>query len=260
MGTYYATPTPDMGDPATPDVLLIGFYGSGFDPSLNGEQKGTFDLSMGGDNNLATCSRCLVVLQDNATQGKTFMAQSGTLIVQMDSDQLHGSVNATVTNVDLVEVTIDPNTNTSTPVPGGECRHVASAAVAVTNANPGWTCNASYYNDGDCDCGCGIVDPDCADATAASCDFCDDIGSCNSSSCPGTINPTNNATCVSLAAWTCDPGYYNDGVCDCGCGMIDADCADATVASCDYCDDEGSCNTASCPGKINPTNNSVCTP
>lgn len=59
-----------------------------------------------------------------------------------------------------------------------------------------WTCNPSYYggNDG-CDCGCGLIDPDCDDATAASCLFCSNTGSCNSEICPGTLVPVNNAVC-----------------------------------------------------------------
>ena len=62
----------------------------------------------------------------------------------------------------------------------------------------GWTCNPSFYDTGftmDCDCGCGAHDPDCTDALATSCDFCANNGSCSSTSCPGTINPTNNAVC-----------------------------------------------------------------
>jgi hypothetical protein len=40
--------------------------------------------------------------------------------------------------------------------------------------------------------------------------------------------------------------------------VIDPDCANATVGVCDWCADTGSCNTAACPGTINPTNNAVC--
>lgn len=62
----------------------------------------------------------------------------------------------------------------------------------------GWTCPAMYYGDGDCDCGCGIVDADCPDATAASCQFCGDIGACTDSNaeCPANIDPANNAICI----------------------------------------------------------------
>ncbi len=62
---------------------------------------------------------------------------------------------------------------------------------------PEWTCSASYYDalDG-CDCGCGATDPDCADGTVGSCDYCDDAGSCSTTACPGTIDPANNALCI----------------------------------------------------------------
>ncbi|HVJ21294.1 MAG TPA: putative metal-binding motif-containing protein [Polyangiaceae bacterium] len=60
-----------------------------------------------------------------------------------------------------------------------------------------WTCPAAYYGTSDgCDCGCGVVDPDCANATVGVCEFCNDVGSCtNGATCPGNINPNNNATC-----------------------------------------------------------------
>ena len=60
------------------------------------------------------------------------------------------------------------------------------------------------------------------------------------------------------AGWTCDPTYYGDSICDCGCGVQDSDGADKLVATCQFCDDMGSCSTDTCPGTINPTNNAVC--
>jgi len=60
-----------------------------------------------------------------------------------------------------------------------------------------WRCSSSFFATGDgCDCGCGAVDPDCADETVGSCDYCDNIGSCNDGGgCPGTIDPLDNAGC-----------------------------------------------------------------
>ena len=60
--------------------------------------------------------------------------------------------------------------------------------------------------------------------------------------------------------WTCDVLFYGtDDGCDCGCGAPDPDCLDGTVESCDFCDDEGSCNPfPGCPGDINPTQNWLC--
>jgi hypothetical protein len=60
-----------------------------------------------------------------------------------------------------------------------------------------FTCDPVHFgtNDG-CDCGCGIVDPDCPDATAASCSFCDNPGACSEGACPSNIDPNDNAHCL----------------------------------------------------------------
>jgi hypothetical protein len=150
-------------------------------------------------------------------------------------------------------------------VPGGACVHITSANVSVIPpvVPAAWACNPAYYGDGDCDCGCGVIDIDCPNMTSGVCDYCDDSGSCSSASCPGTIDPNDNSTCTVVVVpptWTCDPTYYGDSLCDCGCGATDVDCADMTVASCEYCDDTGSCSTDACPGTIDPNNNSTCTP
>ena len=194
---FSATPMPNQGDMTEDDMVSLEFYGSAFDSTDNGEKTGTFDLSMGGDNNYATCSRCLSLFVDPSVPGKTFFQVAGTLEIDASSDQLNGTVSGTLTNVTLVEVTVDGTTFMSTPVPGGACLHLATASVMAAPVPPpaGWTCDASYYNDGNCDCGCGVADSDCADATVGSCDYCDDTGSCNTATCPGTINPTNNAVC-----------------------------------------------------------------
>ncbi len=61
---------------------------------------------------------------------------------------------------------------------------------------PEWACDPSYYAAGDgCDCGCGASDPDCADQSVGSCDYCAESGSCSATECPGTINPADNSTC-----------------------------------------------------------------
>ncbi|MEM6926623.1 MAG: hypothetical protein AAF602_06830 [Myxococcota bacterium] len=130
----------------------------------------------------------------------------------------------------------------------------------------GWTCPDSFYADGYCDCGCGVQDFDCAGPLASECDRCRPAyaDGCNSSSfCPGSIDANNNATCNNAPPpdWTCVVGYYDDGLCDCGCGARDADCADGRASSCDYCNaaSSGGCNsTTACPGDILPFDNATC--
>jgi hypothetical protein len=73
----------------------------------------------------------------------------------------------------------------------------------VCSAIPGWTCDPQYYDTGladDCDCGCGIIDPDCPNSQAASCDYCD-AGSCaNDGTTFGCdiplLVPNDNAVCI----------------------------------------------------------------
>ncbi len=63
-------------------------------------------------------------------------------------------------------------------------------------------------------------------------------------------------------AWTCPYQTYGDGhVCDCACGALDTDCADATLAACDDC--AGPCNVDAgfvCPGLVTVDDNPQCTP
>jgi len=157
-----------------------------------------------------------------------------------------------------------------------------------------WTCPAAYYDSGfpaDCDCGCGIVDPDCANATVAACNYCAD--GCSTVGCDmgPPLNPTNNAVCIVPscgnnvregteecdgtdvlagrtclanctvnvpATWTCDRSFFFDNDCDCGCGVLDPTCANATLTACTFCN--LGCSTQACAGntQINPTNNAVC--
>ncbi len=54
---------------------------------------------------------------------------------------------------------------------------------------------------------------------------------------PQCLHLTSATLSVSAPTWTCDPATFADGaLCDCGCGVGDLDCADATAGVCDSCD------------------------
>jgi hypothetical protein len=86
--------------------------------------------------------------------------------------------------------------------------------------------------DTDCDCGCGAIDPTCRDERRVSCTApgceettCEQCSDDNGdrAECGGEWE--NDATEDDGA--TCDPKSYDiDGLCDCGCGYADPDCAD----------------------------------
>jgi hypothetical protein len=197
FAAYGAVPAPDQGA-ADADRIQLELYGP---PDFDGDLTGMFDLAAPGDDNYATCSRCvrLIVDAEGQAAGKIFFQLSGTMDIDPASTQLSGTIDATLTDVTLVEVEIDPDTFESTPVSGGECLHLATGTIdVVAPVVPAtWTCDAEFYADGQCDCGCGAFDDlDCTDMTVGSCDFCDDMGSCSATACPGTIDPANNAVCT----------------------------------------------------------------
>lgn len=111
-----------------------------------------------------------------------------------------------------------------------ECYNVTLASTCPTNDTSGqpgcvnnecvyphWdtsVCNPiKYGTDGICDCGCGgTIDPDCADPS-------------NPTTCTGIEPYCDPATYTCADRWTCDPSWYMNGICDCGCGIPDPDCA-----------------------------------
>ena len=120
-----------------------------------------------------------------------------------------------------------------------------------------WRCPPQWEGDGFCDCGCGIPDTaDCVGSFIQACEYC----SCGGLSgvCPGTVDPVATHECLSVGVWRCQEWHYgtNDG-CDCGCGIPDPDCADATSASCEYCEYPESCSAPDC-SEISSSDNSVC--
>jgi uncharacterized protein len=59
--------------------------------------------------------------------------------------------------------------------------------------------------------------------------------------------------------WTCSPEAWGDGVCHCGCGVLDWDCQEWTVEECEVCNDPTSCSSQECPGLIDPALVTRCT-
>jgi hypothetical protein len=125
-----------------------------------------------------------------------------------------------------------------------------------------WRCSPRLYGDGArCDCGCGAVDPDCLSQGLEACDRCDDPGSCSAAACPGLIDPTAIAFCApqpTPPGWTCGPGTYGDGTCDCGCSIPDVDCRSADPAACVRCLECG--GHGSCQGSIETADPTQCAP
>ncbi len=193
------TPAAIWGAPVTGSLgdgnklsYQLEFYG-GIEPSLSG----TFDLTAGNQANYMTCAICLHAFDTNA-QGMTvkeFFQNAGTITLSADPIAT-GHLTASLSNVELQEVTVDPNTFASTPVANGQCETYGNFSVDHDKAPNAWTCTHSAYLDGTtCDCMCGggmgLYDPDC-DLTNPPVNGCTTGQGCFKDAC---VNRPVNQTC-----------------------------------------------------------------
>lgn len=193
IGRYFAPTMPNQGAAAV-EGLFLEILGAEYDPANDGEKKGTFDLSLNGDDDYATCSRCLYLNVDSMVSGKFFVASKGTLVIDATSDQLNSDLEGTLTDVTLVESAFVGGSAATIPVVGGACLHLTTVTIAAS-VPAAWSCPTGAYGDGFCDCGCGVVDLGCVDDTVDSCDECNGGCAAGAGDC-STINPTNNAVCL----------------------------------------------------------------
>lgn len=141
------------------------------------------------------------------------------------------------------------------------CAQVAASDNTTCEDVPSsWTCSPAFFGRADgCDCGCGALDTDCINDTLGACDFCNSAGSC-ARGC-NQVLPESNYVCSEPdvpPGWTCLPSRYGTGDgCDCGCGIVDPDCLDATRTSCEHCVQTGSCAIFYCDD-IDLNDNSAC--
>lgn len=102
-----------------------------------------------------------------------------------------------------------------------------------------------------CDAMCQPIVIECGDGIIQPGETCDppEAGLCS-------------AECLFIppADWSCNDDWYGDGSCDCGCDAQDLDCPTGLgVEECAFC--PGECNVGgSCPGFINPDDNTSCVP
>lgn len=111
-----------------PDLFPIELYSDG--------SAGTFDLGAGIDSNYSTCSHCVLIYRDiqGDVPGKVFYQSAGTLTLNQPAGA--ATLDFSVSGLHLVEVTLDPNTFASTPVPDGECYIQAADKIFVSGFDP----------------------------------------------------------------------------------------------------------------------------
>ncbi|NVB80466.1 MAG: hypothetical protein HOV81_18885 [Kofleriaceae bacterium] len=212
---------------ATGDTLVQFEFYSGLD-----NLTAPIDLAAGNQANYQTCAACIRVLAINAAGNmieKQYFQSGGTLTLTEDPFT-HQRMVGSVTNLSLVEVTVD-DMYKSTPVPGGVCLSLGNLTLNADAVPAEWTCPKADYADGaTCNCACGAHDPDCdvANAPVAGCtgaqvcgdeDTCIDV--CNVLSTPP----------VGCPAGTC--GFYSStqDICYTDATAVDAAALGGTCTS-----------------------------
>jgi len=122
--------TPNTGNPNLPDMMNLSFYGT--IPSV-----GDISLGTNPNDNYSSCTTCILAYEDIEGSGsaKTFFQRAGTLNVQSVTDDGANhitSIEGTMTDIVLEEVTIDATTTVSTPVPNGSCLEISTYVYSVS--------------------------------------------------------------------------------------------------------------------------------
>jgi hypothetical protein len=153
--------TGDLGD-GNRLVYKFEFY-SGIESILSG----TIDLHTGNQSNYKTCAVCVRAFAlDAQDQVQKQFFQSGGSITLTEDPFTNQHVIASLSGLQLEEVTVDDNDYTSTPVANGACMSFGNYNVDHDRVPNAWTCQHSDYADGtNCNCMCGFSDPDCSTET-----------------------------------------------------------------------------------------------
>lgn len=206
--------TPNTGDTNLPDEGWIEFWSN--------ESTGTFDLSVDPDDSYATCEHCVRVFEDidqDNNIARQYFQSSGTMEITDATDLLNGVSAGSLTDVTLVEVTIDPNTYESTPVADGSCLHISSfqwdtTPSVGTDCQTGESCGAGAV--------CSVETELCALSECSTSDDCaDTTDHCLAQSDPATAGACYGSCTPFAGSPGCDSGYEcvlwatypQDGIC-----------------------------------------------
>lgn len=122
---YEGAPTEQIGDPAGQDFISVQFYKEDYS-EITELVPGTYNLAEGLNTNYGTCLECVLIYEDIDGTGKTYFQQSGTLTI---SEIKAGTIESKGTiSAKLVEVTINSEDYSSTPVEGGGCYEIEAGA------------------------------------------------------------------------------------------------------------------------------------
>lgn len=233
---------------------------------------GTFELGPGTpDENFGDCSHCVYI---PIAPDRAYYADRGTLVTRADPYQQ--IFDATLSNVRLVEVEVDPLTRASTPIAGGSCVELEEVTIDDRFPPDAWSCDDADWADGTaCHCECGAFDPDCgvggecppfdpgctptdplplancpegnicgfdpdtlANRCTATCDW-QAREACESGTCVFNFGAESTDTCYPAGDIRLDTALIGE---DCAAGGLQKVCAVADGFATGYCDFAGRCS------------------
>jgi hypothetical protein len=113
---YYSHLSPNVGSPAQDVIGLLELS----------NDVGSFKLGTGDDASFWSCAQCLLVnIPDGTTSGMNFFAMGGTLDISSSSQPFFGTMDATLSDVTLVQVDASYE-----PIDSGQCLHLPSASMS----------------------------------------------------------------------------------------------------------------------------------
>ncbi|HRZ79507.1 MAG TPA: hypothetical protein P5044_05850 [bacterium] len=122
---YEGAPADQIGDPSGQDFISIQFYKEDYS-EITELVPGTYNLAEGLNANYGTCLECVLIYEDFDGEAKTYFQQSGTLTI---SEIKAGTIESKGTiSAKLIEVTINSEDYSSTPVEGGGCYEIEAGA------------------------------------------------------------------------------------------------------------------------------------
>ncbi len=184
---------------------------------------GTYDLSLQTD--LATCTHCVVVLEDSDSFGaetRAYVQERGTLVLEEASSPPTVESRGRVENLILVEATLDPNDSfRAVAVPGGTCLEI------------------------------DVIEWDTIVADGEPCEVTEDCGNPARDVCDPATRTCAPSQCGYFTPSTCDEGFAclfqkgaTAGACYPSCTPFDPEAACADGAECvasSHDGDEGAC-------------------
>lgn len=140
---------------------------------------------------------------------------------------------------------------------GSEGFNCLSAGMGAGIIECGPNCSADPLLCPEPDCGNNVIEgSESCDGTELPSDSCASYGAGQGAvTCGSDCTPDLSNCAGPPPEWVCDPAYFGDGACDCGCGAVDVDCVSSAASACELFD---GCAAGGDISSVLPDNNALC--